>query len=79
MEDGILVFKKPKDIAKKLKTYSHQEFNKNNFTNIKNIEKKIIEKSDIFGRNYKYEKIEIDEKFPKYIRENKEKFKEWIL
>ena len=71
--------KKPKDIAKKIKAYSHQEFNKNNFTNIKNIEKKIIEKSDIFGRNYKYEKIEIDEKFPKYIRENKEKFKEWIL
>ncbi len=69
--------KKPKDIAKKIKAYSHQEFNKNNFTNIKNIEKKIIEKSDIFGRNYKYEKIEIDEKFPKYIRENKEKFKEY--
>ena len=69
--------KKPKDIAKKIKAYSHQEFNKNNFTNIKNIEKKIIEKLDIFGRNYKYEKIEIDEKFPKYIRENKEKFKEY--
>ena len=38
-----------------------------------------MEKSDIFGRNYKYKKIEIDERFPKYIRENKEKFKEWIL
>ncbi len=71
--------KKPKDIAKKIKAYSHQEFNKNNFTNIKNIEKKIIEKSDIFGRNYKYEKIEIDESFPKYVLDNKEKLKEWIV
>ena len=71
--------KKPKDIAKKIKAYSHQEFNKNNFTNIKNIEKKIIEKSDIFGRNYKYEKIEIDESFPKYVLDNKEKLREWIV
>jgi len=69
--------KKPKDISKKIKSFAHQEFNKENFTNIENIEKKIIEKLDIFGRNYKYEKIEIDEKFPKYIRENKEKFKEY--
>ncbi len=72
------LFKKTKGyLKKKIKSFAHQEFNNENITNIENIEKKIIEESDIFGRNYKYEKIKIDEKFPKYIRENKEKFKEY--
>ena len=34
---------------------------------------------DLFGRNIKYEKIAIDESFPKYIFNNKAMFKEWIV
>ena len=71
--------KKPKDIAIKIKSYSHQEFYKDDFINEDKIAKRIKNKQDIFDRNIKYEKIEIDESFPKYIVENKEKFKEWII
>ena len=33
----------------------------------------------IFGLEYSYKKVEINESFPKYIIENKEKLKEWII
>ena len=34
---------------------------------------------DIFDRGFRYKKVEIDDTFPKYIKENKEKLKEWII
>jgi hypothetical protein len=34
---------------------------------------------NIFDLGFSYRKIEIDHTFPKYIIENKEKFKEWII
>ena len=36
-------------------------------------------KKDIFDRKITYKKVEIDDSFPKYIIENKEKFKDWII
>ena len=71
--------KKPKDIARKIKAYSHQEFNKDDFVDEKKIEERIINGKDLFNRNFKYKKIEIDESFPKYILDNKPMFKEWII
>jgi len=71
--------KKPKDIATKIKAYSHQEFNKKDFIDEENIAKKIEDKKDLFNRNIEYTKIEIDESFPKYVLENKSIFKEWII
>ncbi len=71
--------KKPKDISKKIKSFAHQEFNNEKFTNISLIENNIDNMNDIFGRNFSYEKVELDNSFPKYILENQEKFSEWIL
>ena len=71
--------KKPKDIAKKIKAYSHQEFNKEDFTDERNIAKRIENHKDLFNRNINYKKIEINDTFPKYIIENKTKYKEWII
>ena len=45
----------------------------------KKIEERINNKQDLFDRNIKYEKIIIDESFPKYILENKSMFREWII
>ena len=36
-------------------------------------------KKNIFNLPYSYKKIEIDDTYPKYIINNKEKLKEWIL
>ena len=41
--------------------------------------KRIEKKKDLFKRNIQYQKVEIDETFPSYILENKEKFEDWII
>jgi len=71
--------KKPKDIALKIKSYSHQEFNKDDFVDEAKIARRIENKQDLFNRDIKYKKIEIDESYPKYILNNKSMFKEWII
>ena len=82
IENGGLHFaflQNPRNISKKIKSFSHGEFNTSDLTNEKEIEKKIKLQKDIFGRGFNYRKVEIDQTFPKYIIENKEKLKEWII
>jgi beta-1,4-mannosyl-glycoprotein beta-1,4-N-acetylglucosaminyltransferase len=71
--------KNPKNIAKKIKAYSHQEYNNEEFTDINSIENKINNLKDLFNRNIKYQKVELDDTFPKYILDNKKDFKNWIV
>ena len=70
---------KPEDIALKIKSFSHGEFNIKELTDQKKIESRILNNKDIFDRGYKFKKIQIDENFPKYIIDNKKKFNHWIL
>ena len=62
-----------------MKSFAHGEFNKPNLTNPEIINEKIIKGKDIFDREISYKKVQIDNSFPKYIIDNKEKFKEWII
>ncbi len=71
--------KTPTYIRQKIISYSHQEFNKEEFTDEKNIEKKINEGKDLFNRDIKYQAIKVDETFPEYIYKNKNHFKNWII
>ena len=71
--------KKPEDIAKKIKAYSHQEFNKDDFIDEKKITMRIKNEQDLFNRDIKYKKIKIDDSFHKYILENINKFEDWII
>ena len=70
---------KPSDIVKKIKSYSHGEFNQNQFIDEKKIEEKIANNEDIFGRGFDLKKIDIDESYPSFIRKNKSILKDWIL
>ena len=70
--------KDPKSIKKKIISYSHQEYNKDEFINIKNIENKILNNRDLFNRDIKYKSVDVDNTFPDYILKNKNKFKDWI-
>ena len=63
----------------KLKTFAHSEFADEKFSSVNIIEKKINNQIDLFERNHKYQKVEIDETFPKYIRNNIKKFKKFII
>jgi len=71
--------KKPKDIAKKIKAYSHQEFCKDEFVDEKKISERINNNVDLFDRNIVYKKVELDKSFPEYVFNNKDFFKEWII
>ena len=70
--------KKPESIIKKIKSYLHQEYNLKEFTDKKKIEEKITKGEDLFERKIQYKAVEIDTSFPRYIFENKLKFKDWI-
>ena len=69
----------PQDIAKKIKSYSHGEFNTRENTNEEKIEQKILSNKDIFDRGFKLKKIKIDGSFPNYITENQISLKDWII
>ena len=69
----------PEDIVKKIKSYSHGEFNNLNNTNERFIQNKILEGKDIFDRGFKLKKINIDSSFPNYIVKNQEMLKKWII
>tara|TARA_E500000178_G_scaffold356112_1_gene431717 strand:- start:1353 stop:2156 length:804 start_codon:yes stop_codon:yes gene_type:complete len=68
----------PSDIVKKIKSYSHGEFNTKDNTDIEKIEKKILENKDIFNRGFELKKIEIDHTFPDFILNNRTNLKDWI-
>lgn len=70
---------KPKEISKKIRDMAHTEFNKDKFKDISFIENNIKNLNDPFDRNLNLKKTEIDSSFPKFIRDNKEMFKDWIL
>lgn len=69
----------PKEISSKLKSFAHQEFSSPEYSDEKIIENNILNHRDLFKRNLKYEKINLDSTFPKYINENKDLLKEWII
>ena len=70
---------KPSDIAKKIKSYSHGEFNRSEYIDEKKIEQKILNNEDIFNRGFKLKKIDISDKYPEFIRNNKSLLNEWIV
>ena len=71
--------KTPQQISQKLTSYAEQQFNNKKFNDVKIIKEKIDNNKDLLDRDFKYEKVEIDYSYPKYIRENKEKLREFIL
>ena len=66
-------------IKKKIETFPHTEFKDKKFTEIKNIQKRVENLEDLFGRGHKYEKVNLNNTYPKYIIENFNLFKEYIL
>ena len=66
-------------IEAKLNSFAHEEYNSDYFKNLERINYSIDNNIDLFNRGFTYKKIDFDESFPKYIFDNKEKFKNWIL
>jgi beta-1,4-mannosyl-glycoprotein beta-1,4-N-acetylglucosaminyltransferase len=68
-----------KKISEKIKAFSHQEFNNRKNANIKNIETAIANGNDIFGRDYKFKVVDLDNTFPEYILENQNEYSHLIF
>ena len=69
----------PENISKKIQSFAHGEFNKSSITKEDNIKSKIESGQDVLERGFKLKKVDIDTSFPKYIIDNKEKLKKWIM
>ena len=69
----------PDEILKKISSFSHGERNQEKFKNIDRIEKKIKSQENIFDLGFDYKKVNIDDTYPKYIYDNLNKFKDWII
>ena len=69
----------PKGIQNKIKSFAHDEYNKTNFIDLNKIKHSIAKGEDLFNRNQKYCKIELNNSFPKYIFNNLNKYQNWII
>ena len=69
----------PKDISLKLRTFAHSEFADKKFSSPEIIKQKIDKRIDLFDRGHKYQKIQINEEYPKYFLDNILKYKKFII
>ena len=69
----------PEKISTKLKTFAHTEFSNDKYSSPKIIKKKIDQKIDLFDRGNQLIKIDLNHAFPKYLINNIDKYKDWII
>jgi len=67
------------EISIKLKSFAHTEFSGKVFSSPDIINKKINQRVDLYNRGHKYEKKELSEEFPEYLKKNKEKYKKFLI
>ena len=68
----------PEQISFKMKAYGHGELNTKQFTDVKYIQQRIDNHFDVFS-DVKLKKVEIDDSYPRYIKDNIEKFRKFIV
>lgn len=69
----------PEQMIEKIESFSHTEVNKPHIKSIDAIRKAIIEGRDILGKGEHFQIVKLDDTFPKYILNNLELFRGWIL
>lgn len=66
-------------IKEKIEAFSHQEFNTNSLNTLENIEYSVNNIKDIFHREgIILSVVDVDDSYPEYVKENKDKLKGWI-
>lgn len=69
----------PERLSKKIKSFSHSELQRPEFTDIERIETRREKLIDPFDRDYDLKKVDIDKTFPVSIQENIDKLGDWII
>lgn len=60
-----------KQIEKKIRSYAHEEYD--NEDTIQKIKERILNNEDIFNRGFQLQTVELDDSYPQYVLDNKEK------
>ena len=68
----------PEQIAEKIKSFAHSEFDKKEFTSVDVIKTKIAGGKDLFGRNENVTYVKIDNSYPKWILDNLNVYQQYI-
>jgi len=63
----------------KIKSFAHTEYNISLYKDENFIRECVKNHINFLDTNEKLEKVEINENFPNYIRNNTQKFKSWIV
>lgn len=66
------------EISRKFKSFSHWEIDVPAYTDPVKIQDRIDRMIDPLDRPSNYQRVEIDDTYPKYIRENMEYFQKWM-
>ncbi len=66
-------------IIQKLESFAHQEFNKPEFKQPEKIIDLISSGRDVLFPDRQYKTQDLDEQFPEYLRQNQDKFKDYLL
>lgn len=61
-------------VIQKLESFAHTEYNKPEYKNPDKLKELIESGKDIFGRNFEYQFIPLDNTFPEFILQNKDKY-----
>lgn len=61
-------------IIRKLEAFAHTEYNNQQYKSPEKIKEAITQGKDIFGRGFEYSVVKLDQTFPSYILQNKEKY-----
>ena len=67
------------NISKKIKSFAHGEFNKEHLSDEEKIKQRIQKGEDVFERGFKLKRINIDDSFPDFIKQNQSMLKNWIV
>lgn len=65
-------------IIEKLQAFAHQEFNLAEFRDRATIEQRIRSGEDLFGRSERFEVVDLDARYPRWLRQNQERFRHLI-
>ena len=75
----VALIKKPNEILCKLESYAHLEHNIPSIKNLKHIENSIRQKKSFLNNEVNLKIVDIEKNLQNYIKENKSKFKDWLI
>lgn len=66
-------------VRRKIQAFSHTEYDLPVFTDAERVQERIAKLQDPFDRDLRWEKVPFDDSYPIYLRENRDRFSDWIL